>query len=64
MIAVEADPSARAGSTSWDSEPAPELGSQPSVTENSSISIRPSQNTGIDTPISEISVAMLSQIVY
>src|SRR3954447_19283357 len=64
MIAVEAEPSAIAGSTSWAGVPAPELGSQPSVTENSSISISPSQKTGIETPISAISVARLSQSVY
>ena len=62
MMAVDAEPSATAGRRAAQKAPGAGLGSQPSVTENSNIIIRPSQKIGIDMPTSDTSVARLSQM--
>ncbi len=60
MIAASATPRATAGIISPRSPLSPVIGSQPSVTAKSWISIRPSQKAGMETPSIAVVVATTS----
>ena len=56
--------SVKAGSTTWRKVVSPEGGNQPSFTEKSRISSRPSQKTGMEMPISPRIMVKLSKKEY
>jgi hypothetical protein len=60
---IEYKPSVIAGSTRWAGPPLPEVGKRRQWRENSKMSTMPTQNTGIDCPVSAPEVASTSQIV-
>ena len=62
--AIDWVPSVKAGRTTWRKLVSPEGGNQPSRTENSRISSRPSQNTGMEIPISPRIIVKLSKKEY
>src|SRR5215475_3432997 len=59
--AAKYQPSAKAGISKCQTVPDPEEGNQPSETENSKISTRPTQNEGSERPSSENTLPALSQ---
>ena len=61
IIATDGSASVTAGSTRWASEPAPPTGSQLSHSEKTTISTRPVQKIGIESPNSEPSRASASK---
>jgi hypothetical protein len=64
MLAAATDPSVNAGSTKYLNDEEPDAGNNLNLTENTRISIIPSQKTGIETPNNEMAVATLSTIEY